>query len=87
MTLDPKLPAAPYALVATSVDLTSPGSIIFWTRFWNVTLIQLRIAVGRAGRSPADIAKELGLGAHAVELLPIRVATPDAVSQELQVLA
>lgn len=57
-----------------SVDLTSQGSVMFWTRFWNVTVIQLRIAVSRAGPSPPAVAKELGLGPHTLALLPVRGA-------------
>ena len=51
---------------AGRIDLTSASSVRFWTRLWGVTLIQLRIAVRKAGTSPVDIAKELGLGSHAV---------------------
>ena len=58
-----------YGRATAHVDLTSPDSIRFWTRLWNVTLIQLRIAVGRAGPSPPDVAKELGLGPNTVRAI------------------
>jgi uncharacterized protein DUF3606 len=82
MTLEPKHKRVVlYGPTATRVDLTSPSSVTFWTRFWNVTLIQLRIAVGRVGASPSDVARELGLGPYAAIAFP-RVAAPAAISQE-----
>jgi hypothetical protein len=75
MTLEPKRNGAiVYGPATASVDLTLPSSVMFWTRFWNVTLIQLRIAVSRAGPLPSDIARELGLGPDAVKVLPMGVA-------------
>ena len=87
MTIEPKLKEGlPYGPTVASVDLTSPSSVTFWTRFWNVTLIQLRIAVGKVGASPSDVARELGLGPEAIKALSL-VAAPDAISQESHMLA
>jgi len=82
MSLEPKHGRTVlYGPTATGVDLSSPGSVMFWTRFWNVTQIQLRIAVSRAGPSPPDVARELGLGSDAIRAATVPVAAPDAVSQ------
>lgn len=83
MSLEPKHGrTALYGPTATGVDLSSPGSVMFWTRFWNVTLIQLRIAVSRAGPSPPDVARELGLGPDAIRSAAVRFGAPDPTSQE-----
>jgi hypothetical protein len=71
-----------YGPTAAGVDLSSPSSVMFWTRFWNVTLIQLRIAVSRVGPSPPDVARELGLGPDAIRCAPLRLPARGMISQE-----
>jgi hypothetical protein len=81
MTLEPKRNGAiVYGPATAGVDLTSLSSVLFWTRFWNVTLIQLRIAVSRVGPLPSDVAREIGLAPNAVTVFPRE--TTDAISQE-----
>ena len=74
MALEPDRGRAALCDPRFSVDLALPASLMFWIRHWNVTLIQLHIAVGRVGSSPAAVAKELGLGPQAAVILPSRGA-------------
>jgi hypothetical protein len=65
MSFEPIRPRiATYGSIAAGIDMASPASILFWSRHWNVTLIQLRIAVSRVGCLPPDVARELGLSVH-----------------------
>jgi hypothetical protein len=58
------------------VDLNCIGSIRRWCDQWKVTRIQLEIAARRAGASPMDVARELGLGETG------QIAIPHAVSHD-----
>jgi hypothetical protein len=49
----------PVSELFESVDLSNAENASYWRRTWNVTEIQLRIAVLRVGSLPARVLREL----------------------------
>ena len=42
-----------------SVDLSDQENKVYWLRLWNVTDIQLKIAVSRVGTAPLSVKQEI----------------------------
>jgi hypothetical protein len=47
------------------INLNCMGSVRRWCMHWNVTRVELEIAIRRVGPSPSHVARELGMSAGA----------------------